>query len=97
MVPKKVCLHTIIPNALDHIWVEKDVFSVCVLLCYINKYPPEYFSGVQDLRPFFDRKRILENWNCFTNLSSKDKFRSVISTAVNIFVSIMIKGNHIMF
>lgn len=57
MIPKRTYLHTIIPAALDHIWIEKDVFSVCALLCYINQYPLEYFLRAQGLGPFFDRKK----------------------------------------
>lgn len=56
MIPKRICLHTIIPAALDHIWVEKDVFSVCVLICYINQYPLEHFSRTQGLGPFLIEK-----------------------------------------
>lgn len=56
MIPKRSCLHTIIPAALDDIWVEKDVFGVCVLLCYLSQYPLESFPRAQGLGPFFDRK-----------------------------------------
>jgi len=57
MIPRKICLHTIVPAALDHIWVKKDAFSVCVLLCYMDQYPLKYFSRAQGFGPFFDRKK----------------------------------------
>lgn len=57
MIPKWICLHTIIPATLDYIWAEKEVFSVCVLLFYINWYLPEHFSRPQSLGPYFDRKK----------------------------------------
>lgn len=61
MIPKRICSHTIIPATLDHIWVEKEVFSVCVLLFYANWYPPEHLSRPQSLEPYFDNKKVLEN------------------------------------
>lgn len=63
MIPKRTCFHTIIPAAFDHIWVEKEVFSVCVLLFYLNWYPPEHFSRPQSLGPYFDRKKYWKTEN----------------------------------